>query len=119
MEPYERFGAWRHCHELTLAVYQETRSWPSSELYGLTSQVRRAAVSAAVNIVEGVAKKGRRELGRYLDISNGSLAELGYLLRLAMELGYLDEQNGRRLQSKWSEAGKTTMVLSRRVRESK
>jgi four helix bundle protein len=91
--PYERFEAWQRCPELALRVYQATKSWPHEELYGLISQARRAAVSAATNIAEGSAKRGSREFRRYLDVSLGSLAELSYLLRLALELGYLEKSD--------------------------
>jgi four helix bundle protein len=83
--PYERFEAWQLCHELTLAVYRVTESFPSDERFGLTSQARRAAFSAAANIAEGAAKHGPREFRRYLDISIGSLAELAYILRLSRD----------------------------------
>src|SRR5690242_16163219 len=61
MAPYERFAAWRECHALALEVYRATRLFPKDELYGLTSQARRAAFSAAANIVEGSAKRGSAE----------------------------------------------------------
>ena len=69
-----------------LETYRATKSFPREELYGLTSQARRAAFSAAVNIVEGSAKHGAREYRRFLDITIGSLAELGYAFRVAREL---------------------------------
>ena len=78
MKPYRRFDAWRACHELVLAVYKITTKFPQSELYGLTSQTRRAAMSAPLNIAEGSAKRGPREFRRYLDIALGSLSELSY-----------------------------------------
>ena len=84
---HERVRAWDLCHELTLAVYRATETWPKHELYGLTSQIRRAAVSAAANLAEGAAKLGSREFRRYADTSLGSLAEIAYLLRLAKDLG--------------------------------
>jgi hypothetical protein len=74
--PYERFEAWKVSHELALAVYSATRGWPRSELYGLTSQLRRAALSAPTNIAEGCAKRGPAEFRRFLDYSLGSLSEL-------------------------------------------
>ncbi|MGH7704042.1 MAG: four helix bundle protein, partial [Gemmatimonadales bacterium] len=92
MQPYERFEAWRRCHELALAVYRATQSWPKQELYGLTSQARRAAFSVSANFVEGSAKWGAREFRRYLDISLGSLSELGYTLRFARDLGMLTNE---------------------------
>ena len=89
MRPYERFAAWRLCHELGLEVYRVTRNWPIEERYGLVSQARRAAFSAAVNIVEGAAKYGGKEFRRYLDISLGSLEELAYCFHFAADLGLL------------------------------
>src|SRR5207248_7049905 len=65
MAAYERFAAWRECHALALEVYRATRAFPREELYGLTSQTRRAAFSAAANIVEGSAKHGAREYRRF------------------------------------------------------
>jgi four helix bundle protein len=69
MLAYERLHAWKLCHELVLAVYGVTASFPKHELYGLTSQARRAAFSAAANIVEGAAKRGSAEFRRFIDIS--------------------------------------------------
>ena len=92
MAPYERLLAWRECHALVLEVYRATRSFPKEELYGLTSQARRAAFSAAANIVEGSAKRGSLEFRRFLDVSLGSLTELGYTLRVSKELGLLTEE---------------------------
>src|SRR5690242_21003667 len=96
MLAHERLQAWKLCHQLVLAVYDATKSFPKHELYGLTSQARRAAFSAAVNIVEGSAKRGPAEFRRYLDISVGSLAEIAYTLRVARDLNLLDE-------GRWSE----------------
>src|SRR5688572_19874737 len=89
MAPHERLEAWRYAHRLTIEVYRVTRSWPTEERYGLSAQVRRCAYSVPANMVEGAAKRGRKEFARYLDISLGSHAELGYGLRLAEDLGYL------------------------------
>ena len=89
MYPYERLAAWREAYQLTLATYRATSAFPKHELYGLTSQARRAAVSVIANIAEGSAKRGNRELRRYLDIALGSMAELNCLLRLGGDLGYM------------------------------
>jgi len=89
MAPYKRFVAWQECHKLVLAVYKVTESFPKHELYGLTSQARRAAFSGAVNIVEGSARKGKNEFRRFLDISLGSLWEVEYALEVAAALEYL------------------------------
>src|SRR5207247_789266 len=73
MAPHKRFIAWQECHKLVLVVYQATESFPKHELYGLTSQARRAAFSAPANIVEGASRKGRNEFRHFLDIALGSL----------------------------------------------
>ena len=78
MVPYERFAAWKECHSLAIRVYKATVAFPKHELYGLTSQVRRAAFSAAVNIVEGSSRRGSVEFRRFLDISLGYLDRLVY-----------------------------------------
>lgn len=106
MMPHERFHAWQACDALAIGVYRITAAFPSHERYGLTSQARRAAVSAAANIVEGSAKRGSGEFRRYLDISIGSLAELSYLLHLARKLEYLTEVQ-------WKEIDQMRMNASR------
>lgn len=88
MRPYENLAAWRTAHALALAIYRVTEHFPPVERYGLTSQMRRAAYSAAANIAEGYAKRGRRELRRFLDISLGSLEEIAYATRLAHDYRY-------------------------------
>ena len=93
MQPYEKLEAWQFAHRLTLAIYRTTKKWPKEERYALSAQVRRAAYSVAANMVEGAAKRGRKEFARFLDISLGSIAELGYAIRLAHELEYLSDQD--------------------------
>lgn len=109
--PYERLDAWNSAHRLVLLVYQATKSWPTRELYGLTSQTRRAAFSVAANIAEGSAKKGSREFRRYLDISLGSFAELRYALRLARDLNLLPAPEWVQLQPQIDLAGKLLWKL--------
>src|SRR5439155_23773488 len=111
MAPYGRFAAWRECHALALEVYRATRVFPKDELYGLTSQARRAAFSAAANIVEGSAKRGSAEFRRFLDISLGSLTELGYTLRISRELGILAEESWGKLNDLQSRARFLTWKL--------
>ncbi len=89
MYPHERLAAWREAYQLTLATYRATSAFPKHELYGLTAQARRAAVSVIANIAEGSAKRGSRELRRYLDIALGSMSELSCLLQLSRDLGYI------------------------------
>src|SRR3954452_25188815 len=89
MMPYEKLTAWTVAHELALEIYGVTENWPKNELYGLTAQTRRAALSIPTNIAEGVAKSGSREFRRYLDVSLGSSSELSYLLLFGRDRGML------------------------------
>jgi four helix bundle protein len=115
MRPYERFLAWQHCHRLTLFTYRITERFPKSELYGITSQMRRAAASAAANLAEGAAKRGRPEFRRYLDIALGSLGELCYFGLLARDLKLLADSDWQEFERIHTEAGKTTMGLYKAV----
>ena len=116
MIAHERFEAWRWAHRLALQVYAATDKWPRSELYGLTSQARRAAISIPTNIAEGAARHGRREFARFLSISLGSLAELSYLLRFSRERGLCDEAEWRTLEALRDQTGKLVYGLYQRVR---
>jgi four helix bundle protein len=111
MHPFERLDAWRACHQLTLSIYVATRDWPRTEQYGLTSQLRRAAASAATNIAEGGAKRGRAEFRRFLDIANGSLSEVAYLLMLARDIGILSRDDWERMDSVRAPASRLTWRL--------
>src|SRR4051812_33888631 len=108
MVPYERFDAWKASHHLALQVYSITESWPVNERYGLTAQIRRAAISAPTNIAEGSAKRGAREFRRYLDIALGSLSEVSYLLRFTRDRGILTDADFRTLDDLRNQAGRLT-----------
>ncbi len=84
---------WQRAHVLTLAVYRATENFPRSELYGLTSQVRRAAVSVAANIVEGSARRSCKDLCHFLNMSQGSNEELKYLLILSSDLALIPKDS--------------------------
>lgn len=116
VEPYEKLRAWQLCHALILLVFKATKVWPKEERYGLVAQIRRAAWSAVANIVEGSARRGKKELARFLDISIGSLAELGYGLRLARELEYMDHDAWRKLEAARASAARVTWLLYRSLR---
>jgi four helix bundle protein len=108
---HERFEAWKVSHELALEIYKFSDSWPSSERYQFTAQVRRAALSIPTNIAEGAAKRGRREFRRYLDIANGSLAELAYLLRFGKDRGVIAPEHFASLEDRRDRAGRLTWRL--------
>ena len=79
---------WRKAHEFVLAVYRFTTGFPKQETYGLSSQMRRAAVSIPANIAEGFGKRGKTDKARFMNIAEGSLEESRYYLILAEDLGY-------------------------------
>ena len=108
MVPYERFDSWKLTHKLALAIYDVSETWPMGERYGLTAQIRRAALSVPTNIAEGSAKRGSREFRRYLDIALGSLSEVSYLLRFSRDRGILDEQDFQVLDDLRDQSGKLT-----------
>lgn len=108
MAPYERFDAWKAAHHLALQVYRVTDGWPPNERYGLTIQIRRAALSAPTNIAEGSAKRGSREFRRYLDIALGSLSEVSYFLRFTRDRGILADADFKVLDELRNQAGRLT-----------
>jgi four helix bundle protein len=87
MSDYRELAAWRAAHALALGVFDVTRAWPREERYGLTAQVRRAAFSVSVNLVEGSCRRGVKEFRRFVDIAIGSLAEVKYTLDFAIAAG--------------------------------
>lgn len=85
---FRDLAVWRHAHAFVLAVYRYTATLPKQETYGLSLQMRRAAVSIAANVAEGFAKRTKPEKARYLNIAEGSVEESRYYLMLAQDLGY-------------------------------
>ena len=83
---------WQKAHQFVLAVYKLTTTFPQNELYGLTSQLRRAAVSISANIAEGFRKRGKADKARFMNIAQGSVDECRYYLLLAKDLNYGHKQ---------------------------
>ena len=90
MKDFRELKVWEKSHQLALAVYKLTATFPKDELYGLTSQIRRACVSIAANIAEGCGRSGDAELARFLQIAMGSASELEYHLLLARDLHFVN-----------------------------
>jgi four helix bundle protein len=86
---FHKLIVWKRAHELVMSIYKFTGSFPKSELFGLTSQIRRAAVSVPANIAEGYAAGRKGQFARYLNIAQGSLAEVEYYLILSKDLKYI------------------------------
>jgi four helix bundle protein len=89
MGDYRSLRVWQKAHQLTLAVYEITEHFPKSEVFGLTSQLRRSAVSIPSNPAEGSGRNTQRELAHFCRIALGCANELEYQLLLARDLGYL------------------------------
>ncbi len=91
MRDFRKLQIWERAHNLVLKIYEITKLLPKEELYGLTSQIRRAAVSVPTNISEGAGKDSSKDFVRYLNIALGSLSEVQYLLFLIKELNYISD----------------------------
>ena len=91
MRNYIKYEVWEIGHKLTKEIYLLTSKFPKEEIYGLTSQIRRASVSIPTNIAEGCGRLTDKEFGRFIDISIGSLNETEYLLFLSTELKFISE----------------------------
>jgi len=103
---------WQKAHAFVLAVYQVTAKFPNSEIYCLTTQARRAAISIPANIVEGFKRRGQKDKIRFFNIAQGSLEESRYYLILAKDLGYADASN---LETPLEEVSKLLVSYARAV----
>ncbi len=102
---FHKLIVWQKAHQLVLLVYQLTEKFPRHEIFGLVSQMRRAAVSVPANTAEGYAAGSKGQFGRYLHIAQGSLAEVEYYLILALDLQYIDQFAYEQGESLRSETG--------------
>src|SRR6185437_1198083 len=89
MRNYRDLQVWSKAHNLTLELYRVSRSFPREEIYGVTSQLRRAAVSIGANLAEGCGRRTSTELARFVRIAMGSASELDYRLLLSRDLGFM------------------------------
>ena len=117
MRNHTKLRAFELADEVALLAYKETMGFPKIEQFGLTSQIRRAAVSVPSNIVEGCARDSDKDYLRFLDIAYGSLKELEYQLSLAFRLNFLSD--GTVFQAKVNEASKVLGSLIRALRKPK
>ena len=113
MKDFRSLAVWRQSHSLVLDIYRITESFPKQELFGLTSQIRRAATSIPTNIAEGCGRDGDAELGRFLNIAKGSTSEVEYLLQLAGDLNYIKQEVQERLIQQAVEVRKMLYGLQR------
>jgi four helix bundle protein len=103
---YKQLMAWQKAMEFVIDIYRATRNFPREEAYGLTGQLRRAAISVPSNIAEGQARYSRREFYRFLTLARGSLAEIETQLAIAHSLDYIRQETSDRLLAKAAELGR-------------
>lgn len=115
MHNFRELKIWQRSRELVKKVYLASTSLPAGETYGLTSQIRRAAVSIAANIAEGSGRNSKREMIRYLDISNGSAFELETLLILANDMEYMTSAQSSPIICELNEIEKMIFSLKKKL----
>lgn len=117
MKPSKSFQdilVWQKAHQLVLAIYKDTYQYPKEELFGLTSQIRRAVVSVPANIAEGFKRTGIKDKLRFYNIAQSSLEEVKYFLILSKDLGYI---NSEATLTKANEVGKMLEIYSQKAKE--
>ncbi len=117
MRDHSQLRAFLLADELVLLIYQISRCFPKEEIYGLTSQIRRAVVSVASNIVEGSARSSQTEYLRFLEIAYGSLKESHYQYTIAVRLGYVPAVDILNCEQKFTETEKVLAALIRSLRK--
>jgi len=103
---YENLEAWIKGVDLAVIIYEITRKFPKEEIYGLTSQIRRAVISISSNLAEGAGRSSKKDFRRFVGIAMGSLNETESLLIVASKLGFIDEQAYLSTRSKTEELGR-------------
>jgi len=118
MRDHRRLEVFQLADALVVLVYHATRHFPREEAFGLTAQMRRSAVSVPANIVEGCARQSERDYARFLDISFGSVREIGHFIDLAARLKYLSSDVAAELRTTQSRtaAALAALVRTRRIR---
>jgi four helix bundle protein len=119
MRNYMDLRVWEKAHELTLAAYRSTRSFPREERFGLASQIRRSCSSIPANLAEGCGRRSDGEMARFIQIAMGSEAELSYHLLLAKDLGFLRTTDHSKLSSELSEIMRMLSSLSQKLRRTR
>jgi four helix bundle protein len=116
MQDFRNLKVWEKAHALTLDIYKATKCFPREEMYGLTSQMRRASVSIAANIAEGTCRNGDTEFARFLQMAAGSASEVEYHLLLATDLELLKSPDCERLSDEVVEVKRMLASLMQKLR---
>ena len=117
MRNYRDLQVWNKAHSLTLELYRVSRGFPREEIYGITSQLRRAAVSIGANLAEGCGRRTSRELARFVRIAMGSASALDYHLLLSLDLGFMNGDDFTSTATKLTEVRKMLTSLLSSVEE--
>lgn len=118
MKDFRQLKVWEKSHQLALAVYKETKKFPKEELYGLTSQIRRASMSIPTNIAEGCGRNTDKDFARFIQISMGSASETEYQLILARDLEFLPIDTYEKLHNDVEEIKRMLASLLKTLRAS-
>jgi four helix bundle protein len=116
VQSFKNLKVWERAHILTLDIYRCSKSFPREEIYGLTSQIRRASTSIGANIAEGSGRGGDADFARFLQIAAGSASELEYHLLLSRDLKLLEEQDYERLSGQAVEVKRMLSSLMKTLR---
>jgi len=116
-ERWQNLDIWKEADDLAYRVYCTTSRFPKEEIYGITSQLRRAALSVPTNIVEGYSRRGDKELSRFVNIALGSLGETKYLIMFSCKLGYLNYSEHQQLWEVAGDLGRKLWKFYERVRQ--
>ena len=114
LKPHQKLDVWQQSMLLVKEIYTVSSTFPAQEMYGLTNQMRRAAVSIPANIAEGAARSGNKEYLHFLSIARGSLSELDTHIQIAVMLGYLTESQN--LQDLVNIVGKLLSGLTKKLK---
>lgn len=114
---YKRLKVWKKAHVCAIEIYKISKIFPKEELYGLTSQLRRAAFSVPINIVEGQASSSKKVFLSFLDIANRSIVETEYLLEITKELNFLKQKDYERLEELRKQVGVLLTAFIRSIKK--
>jgi four helix bundle protein len=115
MQRFTELRVWQRSHGLALSIYRATRAFPTEERFGITAQIRRAAVSVPTNIAEGSKRVRHLDFARFLNMAEGSLAEVEYLLMLSIDLGLLGDEAGVAMIKESDEIGRMLATFRTKV----
>lgn len=113
MRPHHNLDVWKKAVDFSVEIYRFMETFPKDEKFGLTSQIRRAAVSIAANIAEGAGRKSDKEFSRFLSIAQGSASELETEVLIAQRLSYLDERTSAEIRERLDDIGRMITGLCR------